>query len=152
MGETNIRPAEPRDSRVLQEMMKEFNEAEGIVWNEARSAAGIDLLLKNPDLGFIFVAEKKQLLGYAVVTFGFDLEYGGRDAFVTEIFVKREARRSGVATSLLEQTEEKAKDNGVLALHLQVQPTNEAAYRLYEKMGYRKVPRDTLSKTLASTG
>ena len=149
MSETKIRPAEPGDLSALLEMMKAFNETEGIAWVETRTSDAIEQLLENPELGFIVVAEHLHVVAYAVVTFGFDLEFGGRDAFLTEIYVKPEARRVGIAVALLQQLEEKAKNQGVLALHLQVQPTNEAAYRLYEKMGYKKVPRDTLSKTLS---
>ena len=85
---------------------------------------------------------------YVVVTYGYDLEWAGRDAFVTELFVAAPARRRGVAARLLREAEANARRNGTRALHLVVRPVNEAAMALYRHAGFDVIPRVLMTKVL----
>jgi ribosomal protein S18 acetylase RimI-like enzyme len=88
-----------------------------------------------------------RLLGYSILTYNYDLEWGGRDAFITELWVVPEARRSGLGQALLQTVEKHAREQACLALHLAVRPENEAL-RLYEREGFERVPRLWLTKPL----
>lgn len=143
-----IRLAKETDIPLLLPLMQKYNFAEGIAWSPEHCAAAVDHVLEHPNLGFVLVAEKYEPIGYAVVSYGFDLEFGGRDAFITEIYVHPGSRNLGVGTAFFNEIEKRAREQGIFALHLQVRPDNCNAYRLYERLGYQKVPRDTLSKTI----
>lgn len=129
--------------------MRDFNTAEGIPFERQRFGRSLDQLYEDPDLGFLVVAEDGTgLLGYALLTYGFDLEFGGRDGFLTEIFVRADARRQGVGGLLLSEVERRARGTGVAAVHLLAYPENEAALSLYRNAGYVVSPRRFLTKRL----
>ena len=132
----SIRPARPGDEDALLSLMEPFNRGEGLPWNPERCRHALQELLADPSLGFVLVGELGDLAGYAVVTYNFDLEHGGRDAFLTELYVRPEARRSGWGRALLAEIERLARGRGVCALHLAMLPGNEGARALYRSRGY----------------
>lgn len=145
----DIREATLADTPALLELMRPFNEHEAIQWDRERTERAVRPLLEANDLGFLLVADRGAgLLGYVVVTFNYDLEWGGRDAFVTELWVVPEARQAGWGRALLRAAEVRARTHEVLALHLVVRPENEVARRLYAEAGFEPVPRIMLTKAL----
>ncbi len=144
-----MRLARPDDVERLLPLMEEFNAAEGLSWDGPRTARALRRLLTEPALGFAALAEDDgEPIAYGVVTFNFDLEWGGRDAFVTELYVAPPARGAGLGRALLGELERLAREREALALHLHVRPDNEAAVRLYLRRGFTEVPRRILSKPL----
>jgi ribosomal protein S18 acetylase RimI-like enzyme len=87
--------------------------------------------------------------GYAVATFGFDLEFAGLDAFVTELFVRSPYRGTGDGRRLLREITETMRNGGAGAMHLAVWPNNRPARRLYESVGFARRSRLVLSQRLA---
>jgi ribosomal protein S18 acetylase RimI-like enzyme len=86
--------------------------------------------------------------GYAIVTWGYDLEYGGRDAFLTELFVRPAQRGRGIGHQALAAAEDAARAGGAHALHLLVRHDNAEALRLYDRAGYRTEARAVMTKDL----
>ena len=104
-----------------------------------------------PALGRVWILEHgSQPVGYAVVTFNFDLELPGLDAFLTELFVVPEHRHRGLARRALMVIEAEAAALDVMRLQLEVRPDNEPARRLYRGLGYRESARLSLGKRLDS--
>src|SRR5258706_3704588 len=67
---------------------RELNAHEGIEIEDVRLAAALHALLADPTLGCVWLIERSCTeIGYAIVTFGFDLEFGGRGAYLTELFI-----------------------------------------------------------------
>jgi len=124
-----------------------FNVEEGITVDDAELAVATRTLLEDPSLGVVFLVERDGIVGHAVVTYGYDLEYAGRDAFLTEIWLDHTARGQGVGTAVLELLEEALRARSVRALHLEVRPDNPAL-RLYERHGFARSKRLALTKTL----
>jgi ribosomal protein S18 acetylase RimI-like enzyme len=100
----------------------------------------------HPDRCHIEVAGA--VAGYAVLAFGFSLEFHGRDAFLDELYVRESFRGSGVGTACLEWLEAVCRAEGVHALHLEVDRTNAGAKRLYHRLGYGDHDRHLLTKWL----
>ena len=116
MDRVAIRRATSSDVLVLLEMMAFFNAVEEIPWSAAVIEPALRHLLASPELGFVLVAMVGQKdVGYAVVTFNYDLKFAGRDAFVTELFVRPQHRRTGVARRLLAVIEANAGIEGTHA-------------------------------------
>jgi hypothetical protein len=54
--------------------------------------------LAEQDLGQVWVLVRDhQPAGYMVITFGYSLEFGGRDAFIDELFVEPSAPSTSIA-------------------------------------------------------
>jgi ribosomal protein S18 acetylase RimI-like enzyme len=106
-------------------------------------------LLANAALGgvWLIVDDTAMTVGYAIVTFGYDLEFAGRDAWLTELWVDDAARGRGAGAAALGLLDAELKRHGVRALHLQVRPENPAL-RLYERSGFTRSPRLIMTRTL----
>ena len=120
-----IQFANRNDLDQVASMVGEYHSAEGL----CRSAAGIATMLKrflaDPALGRLAVIRAAgEPAGYALLSFGLSLEYGGRDAFVDEIYLRAEYRGRGWGRRLLEFVEAEARRCGVRALHLEVSRRN----------------------------
>jgi len=149
MNPIQIRKATPDDLGAILPMMEAFNAFERIPWTRAAGEAPLRTLLSDASLGIVGLVEEGAMpLGYFVVTFGYDLEWNGRDAFLTELFVVAEARGRGIGRIALERAESLAREHGVIALHLMVRLENENAHRLYLLAGYASPPRVLLTKLL----
>jgi ribosomal protein S18 acetylase RimI-like enzyme len=150
MNELACRIAAPGDSATLLPMMAAFNAGEGIAFDAATTAAPLERLLSSPDLGLVLLFELDgQPAGYAVVTWNYDLEWGGRDAFLTELWIEPRHRGQGHGRRALAHIEESCRQSKAAALHLAVRPDNKGAVRLYETQGYKDWPRRVLSKPLS---
>jgi ribosomal protein S18 acetylase RimI-like enzyme len=139
------------DVPLLLEMMEAFNRFEEIPWTPADGEAPLRALLADPSLGVVgLFHEDGAVIGYFVVTFGYDLEWGGRDAFLTELFLAEPLRAQGRGPALVAEIERAAKEHGARALHLMVRPENTRALRLYESQAYRSPKRIFMTKVLSS--
>lgn len=146
-----LRPATAADLSALLPMMTRFNRGEGIDWDAERGAAPLRRLLAEPELGRVTLFCQRQdatPIGYAVVTYGYDLEFGGRDAFLTEMYLEPAARGQGIGHSALAQLLMETRAAGAGALHLQVRADNPAAQRLYRAAGFVGTTRLFLSRDL----
>lgn len=137
------------DVPALLALMAPFNEHEHIPYDPAKVEPALVRLLSDPSIGLVRVlGPSDDVEGYVILAYGFDLEFAGRDAFVTELFVRDSSRGQGLADVLLEAAERDARAAGVKALHLMVRPENTRAYRIYGARGFERVPRDLLTKKL----
>jgi ribosomal protein S18 acetylase RimI-like enzyme len=144
-----LRRAAATDVQRLLDMMEPFNREEGVTWNRSEAAPLVAKLIDDRSLGAIGIVEAgTEVAGYAVVTWGFDLEWGGRDAFLTEIYLVPSARGRRIGVRALSLMEDVARAEGAKALHLMVRPENDPAVKLYAGAGYRSPPRTLLSKDL----
>lgn len=68
--------------------------------------------------------------------------YGGfwrciDEAHITTVSVNPDLQRQGIARKLMKQLLEKAREEGFVCSTLEVRAGNEAAIKLYEKLGYK---------------
>jgi ribosomal protein S18 acetylase RimI-like enzyme len=129
-----------------------LNAVEQIEIADDALVAAATRLLSDSSLGQVWVIERDgTAIGQAVVTYGFDLEFGGRDSFLTELWVDADARGQGAATATLRLLEAELQRRDVRALHLGVRPENPAR-RLYERSGFVAVPRVLMTRVFDSPG
>jgi GNAT superfamily N-acetyltransferase len=140
------------DLPALLAMIREFFAWESIPFDEAKLEPALRALLSNDELGHAWMLEVDGAsIGYAIVTFGFDLEYGGRDAFLTDLYLKPAWRDRGEGKRALGLVLDKARLAGVHALHLLVDPKNQRAFRLYERCGFEPSHRVAMTKRITRT-
>jgi GNAT superfamily N-acetyltransferase len=145
-----IRRAVPGDLAALEPMMIAFNAVEQIAWDPAAARPALARLLETDDVGFILVATDAHdaPVAYTVVTWGFDLEFNGRDASLTEMFVEPAHRRHHVGLHLLETAAARATAAGAAALHLLVDPANPNVLALYRRADFEPSHRVMMTKRL----
>jgi ribosomal protein S18 acetylase RimI-like enzyme len=142
--------AGPGDLDALLPMLERFNASQGYPFELAHSRATLSALLARAELGRAYrIVQGSETLGYAVLTFGYSLEWGGRDAFVDEIFVEAEHRGRGVGRAALRELTEQARGLGVRALHLEVEAGNPAGQSLYRSEGFADGGRHLLSRRVS---
>ena len=84
--------------------------------------------------------------GYLILTFGFSLEYGGRDAFIDEFFIATPHRGRGLGKAALEEVARLAPGLGVHAIHLEVADNNHGAESLYSRQGFYRHNRRLMTR------
>lgn len=147
--EVSVRVARGGDEEAIVPLMRSFNEMEGIVWRPESMGAALRRLLDDPSLGVLLVAcdPAGSVLGYGLATFGYDLEFAGADAFITELFVSEAWRSRGLGSKLLDAVIAELRSRGAHAVHLLVRPENARARALYEARDFRPVPRIMMTKS-----
>jgi ribosomal protein S18 acetylase RimI-like enzyme len=141
MGELALRLSRQDDLARLCELVSAYHRFEGIESDAVRLRETLSPLLGTSPLGVIWLIEAAgQPVGYVALTFGYSIEFGGRDAFVDELYIEPEHRGKGLGTEALRITTSRAKALGIHALHLEVGHANERARRIYESLGF--LPRD----------
>ena len=140
----------PDDVADVLPLMRAFNDGEGIRWREEPMRGALERVIGDRSVGLVLVARESDagaLIGYGVATFGFDIEFAGRDAFLTELFVAAPHRGRGVGSALLDRFLGMLREARAGAVHLVVRPSNHGAQRRYEAYGFRVVPRVLMTRT-----
>ncbi len=106
-------------------------------------------LVQDPSLGRAwFICLNDDEVGYVVLTFGYSLEYRGRDAFIDELFIRKGDRNQGIGTTAVQFVKNACCDLGVQALHLEVERDNTLAQRFYRKLGFEDHDRYLLTQQI----
>lgn len=146
-----FRPAKMEDEEPLLRMMRNLAEQEpgAYYFDEPVVRQALRKFLMVADLGQAWIFFDGEIpVGYIVLTLGYSFEYKGRDAFIDELYVQPEYRRQGIGKRAMQFVEERARELGVNALHLEVDQGNEPAAELYRRTGYEDHSRFLLTKWL----
>jgi GNAT superfamily N-acetyltransferase len=148
-----FKPASPSDAETLLDMMRDFYELEHIEFVGRDARAALAQILSDESLGRVWLIESgSETAGYLVLTFGFSLEFKGRDAFVDELFLRAEFRGRGLGKRALEVAAEACRESGARALHLEVERANAAAHELYRRSGFVAHDRHLMTKWIDGQG
>ena len=145
-----IRDARAQDLPALLRMMRSLAEQPpAIAFDEGEVRRAFEKFLADSELGQAWLLWLgKKLVGYVILTLGYSFEFRGRDAFIDELYIEPEFRRTGLGRRAMEFVEEKARVFGVNALHLEVDRGNDAALELYRRAGYADQGRYLMTKWL----
>jgi ribosomal protein S18 acetylase RimI-like enzyme len=146
-----FRPAALADEKALLRMMRNLAEQEpGAYFFDEPAVRGVlRKFLVSPDLGQAWVFLDEEIaVGYIVLTFGYSFEYHGRDSFIDELYIEPQYRRQGIGKRAMQFVEERARELGVSAIHLEVDQGNDPAAELYRRAGYDDHSRFLMTKWL----
>lgn len=139
----------PDDIPTMLPMMREFYTVERLAFDPARSERLLTMLIGDPRFGRLVLIESGDAIaGYMILGFGFSLEFGGRDAFIDELFVLPQWRGRGLGTGAVEYACELCRVEGMESLHLEADHSNERAHKLYLGLGFRDHERHLMSRKL----
>src|ERR1700756_5442026 len=134
-----FRLAQAADSDLLLDFMHHLYTLDGYGYDREKARAALNPLLGNSEVGRAWIIlDGVSPVGYAVLCFGYSLEWLGRDAFVDEIYLREEDRGRGWGKKAMAFLENAARELGIRALHLGVVEGNDVALRLYEAIGFQK--------------
>ena len=145
-----IRIATSADLAMLVDLMTDFYRESAFTLQPGSAKAAFAKLLADPALGRIWIGEQDgEAAGYIVLTVGFSMEYGGRDAFVDDLFVRPPFRGRGLGKQLLDTLIAECHRRNVRALHLEVDRANDRGHALYRSRGFVDNDRQLLTMKLA---
>ncbi len=146
--QVRLQRADPSGFEALSAFVREYYEFDSIPFGP-NVEAGIQALLADPRLGFAWFIEADGIVaGYAVLTLGFDHEYGGTTSILTDFYLKPEFRGQGIGPQVLSQIETEARQNKINTIELCVIEGNDRARRTYEKAGFKAQDRTPMIKRL----
>ncbi len=130
--------AKPDDLDRLIALVRAFHQEAGLQnTDEHRQAALLPLLEGSPHGAVYLIGPSRGPIGYIVVTFGWSIEFGGLDGFIDEIYIRSGVRGRGVGSEVITSLAAMLKSIGMKALHLEVEPSNESALRLYKRCHFK---------------
>lgn len=139
----------PDDAATLLTLARAFHSEDGHPLDPAAEAAIARVCAGEPLAPCWLIELAGETVGYVVLGLGFSLEHGGSDGFVDDLYLVPQARGRGVGRAALAFAEVEARTRGVQTLHLEVEPANARAYRLYQDWGFNDLGRRLMSKRLA---
>ncbi len=146
----SFRAASISDEDTYLPMMEALWAHEGIAFDAASIREALGVLFSDPGLGRVWLTlVEDAVAGYAMGTWGFSTEQGGRFLLLDELFVLPEFRGRGVGAATLALVEQEAKREGAGAVRIEVSVENAPARELYRAAGYVDPRRLFLSKRLA---
>lgn len=115
-------------------MIRAFYTVDGHPYDAATVDRALGPLLADDSHGQVWVLDDGGvLIGYAVVTWSWSLESGGRD-MLDEIYVDR--RGGGLGARLLAAVMAAARDAGAASMFLETEAANDGARRFYARHGF----------------
>ena len=94
-------------------------------------------------LGRVWVIEtaERGLVGYAILTYNYDLEFGGVQGIITEFFIIEPCRRQGLGRRMIATIASFCRKNRITTVELQVTRGNRRARQFYESLGFETLDR-----------
>jgi hypothetical protein len=133
-----ILQARKKDLEQVLTLVKEHHEELGIKQSYSNlQQAAYNLLKKDNALGVIWLIHSdKECLGYALLTFGYSLEFGGKEGTLNEFYIRKQDRKPSVELKALSQIKEECKGLSIGTLHLDYHVNGRDTSELSLKAGF----------------
>lgn len=145
-----MRPAAVEDVSRLLALMREFYAETATPLDATRATEAFEALLADDRLGRVWLIQAgKNDVGYVVITFSYSMEFGGRNAFLDDLFIQAPFRGAGLGTAVLKEVRAFCMEHGMRAIHLETGRDNAGAQALYRRAGFKVTDRQLLTMVLA---
>jgi len=130
--------ATPEDLEQLEPLVAAYHAFENIESSQADRRRALNPLLDGTPHGVAYlIGMRRAPVGYIVISFGYSIELGGIDGFIDEFFIRHSVRGRGMGTEVLTKLLPALGQHGMKALHLEVNPANAKAQKLYSRAGFQ---------------
>ena len=144
-----VRKARASEVQPLLDLVREYYRYDGLRFDARSIEAALRKLLRDETLGCVWVIQQgSALAGYAILTFNYDLEFGGLQGIVTDLFLREKYRSRGLGKLAMDCVIEYCRARGISAIELQVEHDNKAAQKFYRRLGFQKVSRIVMGRDL----
>ena len=129
---TTFKPLEISDISIITQMMQDFYAIDNYPMDIEVAKTLFQEFISNEHLGKSWlIYSENEVVGYIILTFIFSFEYGGKIAFVDELFIKETARGKGFGKEAIQFIQQEVPKLSLKLLYLEVEPHNENAQKLY---------------------
>lgn len=127
-------------------MVAAYYKFDSIEFNQRVTGRALHRLLHEESLGRVWVIDAgTALAGYAILTYNYDLEFGGTEGMMTDLYVAARYRRRGLGAQVISAISEFCREAGIAAIELQVSRGNRAARSFYRALGFKAWDRVVMS-------
>jgi len=127
----------PDDRDRLLNMVTQFHLEERLPTTDEERLAGIDALFSGElQAAAWLIGPKSSPVGYIIVSFGFCMAIGGREAMIDEIWIRPSVRGRGMGSQCLAMILKELSQMDIKRVNLDVATDNPQAKALYEKLGF----------------
>jgi ribosomal protein S18 acetylase RimI-like enzyme len=131
------RVGKPDDLRTFLVLMREFYEEDRHDFEEDKARLALVRFVADHQWGYAWLIEVEgTIAGYVVLTYGYSFEFGGRDATIDELYLRKLFRGQGIGRQIVEHVINVCREHGIQALHLEVEAHNTRALEFYRAMGF----------------
>ena len=128
----SFKPLEIANIEVITQMMQNFYAIDNYPMDVEVAKNLFQEFITNEHLGKSWlIYSENEIVGYIILTFIFSFEYGGKIAFVDELFIKETARGKGFGKEAIQFIQSEVSKLSLKLLYLEVEPHNENAQKLY---------------------
>ena len=129
---TTFKPLEIADIEIITLMMQDFYAIDNYPMDVEVTKTLFQEFISNEHLGKSWlIYSENEIVGYIILTFIFSFEYGGKIAFLDELFIKETARGKGFGKEAIQFIQREVPKLSLKLLYLEVEPHNENAQKLY---------------------
>ena len=129
---TTFKPLEIVDIEIITQMMQDFYAIDNYPMDIEVAKTLFQEFITHEHLGKSWlIYSENEIVGYIILTFIFSFEYGGKIAFVDELFIKETARGKGIGKEAIQFIQQEVPKLSLKLLYLEVEPHNENAQKLY---------------------
>jgi ribosomal protein S18 acetylase RimI-like enzyme len=125
------------DIDILTAMRHEFYAIDGVQIDIEESKKLFAQFIENENLGkawLIFL--ESEIIGFVILTFVFSFEYGGKIAFIDELYLSENARSKGIGKQTMAFIAAESQKMDLRLLYLEVDDHNLNAKKLYLSAGF----------------
>ena len=84
-------------------------------------------------------------VGYIILTYNYDIEFGGMQGIITDLYLEPGYRRQGLGARLIATALAFCRSRKIGAVELQVTRTNRGALSFYRNLGFKTLDRIVLN-------
>ena len=129
---TTFKPLEKVDIPTITQMMQDFYAIDNYPMAVEESKKLFQEFITNENLGKSWlIFSENEIVGYIILTFIFSFEYGGKIAFIDELFIKETARGKGIGKETIQFIQREVPKLSLKLIYLEVETHNENAQKLY---------------------
>jgi len=139
-----IRLASPSDQVRLVPLIEEYYRFDSLKFDGETIGRSLQRLLRSRTLGRVWVIEtvaQGDLVGYAILTYNYDLEFGGIQGIITDFFITEPCRRHGLGRRMMAAIAGFCRKSGITTIELQVTRRNRRARQFYKSLGFETLDR-----------
>lgn len=129
---TTFKPIEISDIDTITAMMQDFYAIDNYPMEAEATKKMFQEFITNANFGKAWlIYSDNEIAGYIILTYIFSFEYGGKIAFIDELFIKESARGKGIGKHTIQFIQQESLKLSLKLLYLEVEDHNQSAQKLY---------------------